>query len=274
MKEISARLQRRLLSLAMEAATTAGEFIVSRQRDIGTITFKSARNPVTETDLQAEHRIIGAIKRVFPDHLVISEESGAGKNESEFVWWIDPLDGTTNFSHGYPHFAVSIALEYRGKLQLGVVYDPVRQELFRATRGNGSYLGRRHIRVSPVKSLLRALMSTGFPYDPRSHPRALKIFSRIVTRTQGVRRDGSAALNLCYLAAGRFDGFWEIGLKPWDTAAGVVILEEAGGRVTDLEGKRFEIREGDVLASNRLLHRQLLNAVRVNQHPKGDKRCA
>ncbi len=273
MNEISKRQRSRLSSLAIKAAREAGKLIARRSKKTGPVGFKSARNPVTETDLLAEKKIVGIIKREYPGHRVIAEETGETGGDSDFSWWIDPLDGTTNFSRGYPHFAVSIGLEHKDRIILGVVFDPLRDELFRAIEGEGAFLNRNRIQTSPVRKLSRALMATGFPYDPASHPRALGIFSRIVTQTQGVRRDGSAALNLCYVAAGRFDGFWEIGLKPWDTAAGIIILREAGGKVTGVDGKKFDIRKGDVLASNRLIHGQLLRIVEESSNKQRRSRC-
>jgi myo-inositol-1(or 4)-monophosphatase len=216
--------------------------------------FKGAIDLVTDFDRRSEEFLVGEIRRRFPAHAVLTEESGAHAG-SGVRWILDPLDGTTNFAHNYPFFAVSVAAEAEGRVEAGCVYDPVRDELFAAQRGGGAALNGRPIRVSSIPELGRALLVTGFPYDVRQHPeRVLPLFTAFLTEAQAIRRDGSAALNLCYLACGRFDGFWEAALAPWDMAAGALIVEEAGGTVTDYVGGPFRLEGREILASNGLIH--------------------
>jgi len=224
---------------------------------------------VTEYDRRAERVVIEGLARRHPDHAVLAEESGAsppasarpsgGSTASPSVRWIvDPLDGTTNFAHNYPFFCVSVAAEVEGALTAGAVYDPVRDELFSAAAGSGATLNGAALEVSDIEQVEDALLVTGFPYDVREHPeRSLPLFEAFLMRAQGVRRDGSAALNLCYLAAGRFDGFWEGHLSPWDMAAGVLIVREAGGRVTNYEGGEFRLERPEILASNGRIHEEM-----------------
>jgi myo-inositol-1(or 4)-monophosphatase len=211
---------------------------------------------VTEYDRRSEALLLRRLRERFPEHAVLAEESGAhAAGASTVRWLVDPLDGTTNFSHNYPFFAVSIAAEIAGELVAGVVLDPVRDELFAAARGAGATLGGAPIHVSDIARLEDALFVTGFPYSVREQPEpTLTIFRNFLMRAQGVRRDGSAALNLCYLATGRFDGFWEGHLSPWDMAAGVMIVREAGGVVTDYAGGPFRLEGRQILASNGRLH--------------------
>jgi myo-inositol-1(or 4)-monophosphatase len=222
---------------------------------------------VTEYDRRSERLLLGLIRERFPHHAVLAEESGAHDQASEVRWIVDPLDGTTNFAHNYPFFCVSIGVEVAGELVVGVVYDPVRDELFAAARGSGATLDDRPIRVSDIASVDQALLVTGFPYDVREHPeRSLPAFEAFLMRAQGIRRDGSAALNQCYLACGRFDGFWEGHLSPWDMAAGVVITREAGGRVTAYDGGEFRLDARQILATNGHIHdemRQILAEARA-----------
>jgi myo-inositol-1(or 4)-monophosphatase len=214
---------------------------------------------VTEYDRRSETFLLGAIAARFPGHSVLAEESGVHAAQAARVRWIvDPLDGTTNFAHNYPFFAVSIGVELDGELAAGAVYDPVRDELFAAARGEGATLNGSAIQVSAVRRVEDALLVTGFPYDVREHPeRSVPLFEAFLTRAQGVRRDGSAALNLCYLAAGRFDGFWEGALSPWDMAAGVVLVREAGGIVTDFTGGPFGLERRQILGTNGRLHDEM-----------------
>jgi myo-inositol-1(or 4)-monophosphatase len=210
---------------------------------------------VTEHDRRAEAVLLEGIRRRFPDHAVLAEESGLHASTSAVRWLLDPLDGTTNFAHNYPFFSVSVAAERDGRLVAGAVFDPVRPELFAAAEGRGATLDGAPIRVSRVARLEDALLVTGFPYDLRERPEAyLPAFQDFLVRAQGVRRDGSAALNLCYLAAGRFDGMWEEDLAPWDMAAGVLIVREAGGTVTRFDGSDFRLDGREILASNGRIH--------------------
>jgi len=219
---------------------------------------------VTEYDRRSERLLLDAIARRYPGTAVLAEESGAhtgtmaAGSAGALRWILDPLDGTTNFAHNYPFFAVSIAAEVDGELAAGVVFDPVRDELFAAARGHGATLNGTPVRVSSIARVEDALLVTGFPYDVREHPeRSLPQFQAFLMRAQGIRRDGSAALNLCYLAAGRFDGFWEASLSPWDVAAGALLIREAGGTLTDYDGGPFRLESRRILASNGRLHEEM-----------------
>ncbi|MFQ5542173.1 MAG: inositol monophosphatase family protein, partial [Candidatus Binatia bacterium] len=212
---------------------------------------------------QAEERIVHALQKHFPDHSILAEEETtiAGP-QSGYRWIIDPLDGTTNFAHAYPHFSVSIALEREGEIILGLVYDPLREESFKAAKGQGASLNGKPIQTSKVTELERALLATGFPYDRRERAALyLAFFKAFMVRSQGIRRNGSAALDLCYLACGRVDGFWEFKLHPWDIAAGGLIVREAGGNLTDFSGKDFSIWSEETLGSNGLIHAEMLRIV-------------
>ena len=239
-----------LLNIAVRAARRAGEVIVRSLNSLEalTITSKGRNDFVSEVDRAAEAEIIGIIRRHYPDHAVLAEESGAS-GEHDTLWIIDPLDGTTNFLHGFPVFAVSIACQQKGRLEHAVVYDPMRQELFTASRGGGAHLDNRRIRVSKQRSLEGALIGTGFPF--RATDRYLDAyFAMLKAATQctaGIRRPGAAALDLAYVAAGRTDGFWEIGLSPWDTAAGTLLVQEAGGHIGPLTGTEYT-QGGNVIA--------------------------
>jgi len=215
---------------------------------------------VTQFDRRSEERILARIAERFPGSAVLAEESGTHREEgaSELRWIVDPLDGTTNFAHNYPFFAVSIAAEVAGTMTAGAVFDPVGREMFAAARGAGATLNREPIRVSEIAALEDALLVTGFPYDVREHPeRLLPAFQAMLARAQGIRRDGSATLNLAYTAMGRFDGFWEARLSPWDLAAGTLLVREAGGIVTDYRGGAFDLAGGEILASNGRLHEEM-----------------
>lgn len=255
-----------MLDFAIQTARDAGRILAERFGRKIEISNKSEIDLVTESDLAAERLIIDRIKTYHPRHSILAEESGVTNphdHESDWRWIIDPLDGTTNYAHGYPCFCVSIALEHRGRLEVGVVYDPIREELFAAERGQGAALNGRRITVSQTRNLGSALLCTGFPYDVRQRTEFARHFASFIMHAQGVRRDGAAALDLAYVAAGRFDGFWEEGLKPWDVAAGVLLIEEAGGRVSDYHGQPFIIHEPPIMASNGLIHeemRQLLES--------------
>lgn len=252
-----------LLKTATEAATQAGMLLSRYARDGFQITHKSLIDLVTEADHAAEQCVIDVILTSFPNHRILAEERGEiDQSPSLYRWIIDPLDGTTNFAHGFPTYCVSIGLEYKGVCVLGVVYDPTRDELFSATRGGGARVNDRAIHVSRTPQLDRALLVTGFAYDIRETPNNnLDHFARFALRAQGLRRTGSAALDLCYVAAGRFDGFWEVKLKPWDMAAGVVILQESGGQITNLRGQSHSLYGEELVSSNGLIHEAMIMVI-------------
>jgi myo-inositol-1(or 4)-monophosphatase len=256
-----------LLNFATQTARAAGHLLAERFGRELQISNKSEIDLVTEADLASEKLIIERIKAFYPRHAILAEESGASAlvdgAASEWRWIIDPLDGTTNYAHGYPCFCVSMGLEHKGKLELGVIYDPVRDELFTAERGQGATLNGRRIQVSQTRSLNSALLCTGFPYDVRERSEFARHFTNFIMNAQAVRRDGSAALDLAYVACGRFDGFWEEGLHPWDVAAGVLLIEEAGGRASDYDGAAFDIYRAPILASNGLVHEQMMRVLSI-----------
>lgn len=252
-----------ILNIAVKAARRAGDLIVKSlsRLDSLDVSSKGRNDFVTDIDRAAEQDIIATIRRLYPDHAILAEESGrSGRDEN--LWIIDPLDGTTNFLHGNPVFAVSIAFERRGRLEHAVVYDPLRQEFYTASRGEGAQLEGRKIRVSKQKELAGALIGTGFPY--RANTRWLEPYismMRVVMMTAaGVRRPGSAALDLAFVAAGRLDGFWEIGLAPWDTAAGTLLITEAGGLVSNLSGNEYT-QGGNIICGNPKVHAELVAAL-------------
>ena len=249
---------------AIEAARAAGAILQERARLGFRIEHKNAVNLVTDADTQAEQAIIERIREAHPEHQILAEEQGiVVQNDSPYKWVIDPLDGTTNFAHGFPAYCVSIGVEYQGSCILGVVFDPTRQELFVGEMGSGAFLNDQPIRVSQTASLNAALVVTGFGYDIReTSNNNLDYFARFALRAQGVRRMGAAALDLCYVASGRLDGYWELKLHPWDTAAGVVILEEAGGQVTDLQGNPYSIYGTGIVASNGQFHNEMVDVLR------------
>jgi myo-inositol-1(or 4)-monophosphatase len=249
-----------LLNIAVRAARAAGEVIVRSLNRLEslTITSKGRNDFVSEVDHAAEAEIIKIIRKNYPSHAFLAEESGR-TGDSETIWIIDPLDGTTNFLHGFPTFAVSIACQIRGRLEHGVVYDPISQEIFSATRGSGAHLDNRRIRVSKQRGLEGALIGTGFPYraNARYMDCYLAMLRAVMENTAGVRRPGSAALDMAYVAAGRTDAFWEIGLSPWDTAAGTLLVQEAGGRIGTLTGAEYT-QGGNVLAGSPKVYAAML----------------
>lgn len=251
-----------LLNIAVRAARRAGDLIVKSLSRLDSIQVASkGRNDfVSEIDRAAEAEILGTIRRAHPDHAFLAEESGKS-GDSEFVWIVDPLDGTTNFLHGFPQFAVSIALQHRGRMSQGVIYDPMRQELFTASRGEGAQLEGRRIRVSKQPGLEGALIGTGFPYRANAQwlESYLSMMKSIMTSAAGLRRPGAASLDLAYVAAGRLDGFWEIGLSPWDTAAGTLLIQEAGGHVGTLIGEEYR-QGGNLIVGNPKVFAALVEA--------------
>ncbi len=252
-----------MMGLALKVAEKAGRIQKDHLGKLKGYELKGVANLVTEVDLACEETIIGMIREGYPDHGFLAEERGAERGDADNVWIIDPLDGTTNYAHGYLRFCVSIALQVKGTVELGVVYDPMMNETYRAIRGQGSFLNDTPLEVSAVERLEDALLGTGFSYDRGARlGRSLRIFERIIPEVQSVRRDGSAALNLCYVAAGRFDGFWEFHLNPWDIAAGKLIIEEAGGKVTDLGGKPVPLDKQEIWASNGKVHQELIRLVK------------
>ena len=257
-----------LLNFAIQTARDAGRLLAERFGRKLRVTNKSELDLVTESDLAAERLIIDRIKTYHPRHAILAEESGASQPANSAAqdgwrWIIDPLDGTTNYAHGYPCFCVSIGLEHKGRMEVGVVYDPMRDELFTAERGEGASLNGRRIQVSPVGSLAGALLCTGFPYDVRERSEFARHFANFIMNAQAVRRDGAAALDLAYVACGRFDGFWEEGLKPWDVAAGSLLVAEAGGRVSKYDGGPLSIYTPPILASNGLVHEQMMRVLSI-----------
>ena len=242
-----------MLNIAIRAAHRAGDFIarkINKLPDLK-VEVKAPNDYVSEVDREAEARIIDELRKAYPDHGIIAEESVAIDSDAEYRWIIDPLDGTTNFLHGFPHYAVSIACQHRGKLQHGVIYDPFKQELFAASRGAGATLNNRRIRVAGKKSMQGTLLATGFPFrNPEQVDEFMKLLKVLYTSAGDIRRAGSAALDLAYVAAGRLDGYWESGLKAWDLAAGALIVREAGGLVTDYAGDGNFLDNGQVVAAN------------------------
>jgi myo-inositol-1(or 4)-monophosphatase len=248
------------LLIAKQASRTAGKVLSGRFGRVQRVVKKGTIDLVTEADLEAEKAILQILQESFPHDNLLSEEAGRQTENSGRTWLVDPLDGTTNFAHAFPFFAVSIALEVDGDLVAGVVYDPFKDELYEAATGSGARLNDEPIHVSSVSQLGDSLLGTGFPYDVQEKPeRVMELFERMVVRAQGVRRPGSAALDLCYLAAGRFDGFWEEGLHPWDTAGGAIIVHEAGGKVTTFAGEPFSPYKSSIVAANPLLHKTMLS---------------
>ncbi len=252
-----------MLNIAVKAARAAGKVINYGSQNLDRLTVHSKRENdfVSEIDQKAEHAIIDILRDAFPNHAILAEESGVS-GESEYQWVIDPLDGTTNFLHGFPQYAVSIALLHRGQLSQAVIYDPVRNDLYTASRGRGAFLNERRIRVSKRDKLQDALIGTGFPYRDFTHLDAYTaMFRDLVQKTSGLRRPGSAALDLAWVAAGQTDGFFEIGLNPWDIAAGCLLIQEAGGLVSDFAGEENYLQSGNVVAGNPKVFVQLLQTI-------------
>ncbi|MGD8908217.1 MAG: inositol-1-monophosphatase [Chromatiales bacterium] len=259
-----------MVTIAVRAAREAGRIITRNFNRIDrlTVTDKGRNDFVSEVDRNAEAVIIDVLREKYPHHAILAEESGAHTG-NEFEWVIDPLDGTTNFLHGLPQFAVSIALKVKGRLDIGVVYDPIKEEMFTASRGEGALLNDRKIRVSNRKSLNGALLGTGIPYrDQRFMDNYLGMLKDLTVDTAGVRRPGSAALDFAYVACGRTDGFWELGLKEWDFAAGALLVREAGGLVTDIAGGERFLETGNLIAGSIKVHNAMLRRIRPHLDDK------
>jgi myo-inositol-1(or 4)-monophosphatase len=258
-----------MLNTAVKAARRAGNLInrATRNLDIVAVREKAANDFVTEVDQEAEQTIIRALREAYPDHSILAEESGAS-GDSEFQWIIDPLDGTTNFLHGFPQYAVSIALKHRDVVTQAVIYDPSRNDLFTATRGRGAFLNDQRMRVSKRITLKSSLLGTGFPFRQMEHIDAyLATLRHMMANAAGVRRAGSATLDLAYVAAGRLDGFWEFGLAPWDMAAGGLLITEAGGLVGDLTGENRYLETGNIICGTPKVFVELLNALAPHLPP-------
>jgi len=251
-----------LKRIALKAVKEGGAILMKYLGKIKSIDYKGEINLVTEADRRSEEVILNIIKDNYPDHRILAEETGESGNSSPFKWIIDPLDGTTNYAHGYPCFCVSLAVEHEEEVIYGAVYDPVKDELFTAEKGKGAFLNGKEIKTSSTKQLDQSLLCTGFPYDVRDDMDSNMInFRTFLMKAQAVRRDGSAALDLCHTAAGRFDGFWEQKLFPWDVAAGGLLVTEAGGKLSNFKGENFSIYDNEIVASNGIIHDQMVEAL-------------
>jgi myo-inositol-1(or 4)-monophosphatase len=246
------------LAFAERVALGAGKILSEGFHQKKRVTYKGSINPVTQYDLKSEDFIVSRITRKYPGHAILTEEGSDRSSESRYRWVIDPLDGTVNYAHGMPVYSVSIGLQFEQESVVGVVYDPEQKEMYSAAKGIGAFLNKKRIKVSTQRNLKRALLATGFAYNiGTARKNNLGMFARMMKHAQAIRRLGSAALDLCWLAAGRFDGFWEYYLHPWDTAAAILIVEEAGGLVTRIDGKEYSIFDKQILASNGLIHKSM-----------------
>jgi myo-inositol-1(or 4)-monophosphatase len=260
----------RYRAVAAEAVLRAGALQKARYGQELEVRHKGTIDLVTDVDRACEDEVLRVIRSRFPDHDVVAEETPVESTGSRTVWYVDPLDGTVNFAHGYPFFSASVAVAVDGSAVAGAVYDPIKEELFTAERGGGAFLNGRPLRVSRTDLLVKSLLVTGFPYDVHEDVEGkLRMFRRFMGVAQAVRRDGSAALDLCYLAAGRIDGFFEERLNSWDMAAGNLMIEEAGGRVSRYDGTPLALRHDEILASNGLLHEAMLQVVQGRSSPRG-----
>lgn len=253
-----------MLNFAIEIARDAGKILLQKFGRKINISKKGEIDLVTEADLASEKFIIEKIKSYYPKHSILAEESGQAVllGDSKWKWIIDPLDGTTNFAHGYPCFCVTLAVEHKEEIVIGVTYDPTRDELFVAEKGNGACRNNKKISVTETDELGNSLLVTGFPYDISKRENFTRHFTDMLLKSRAVRRDGSAAIDLAYVACGRFDGFWEEGLNAWDVAAGVLLIEEAGGQVTYFDGSRYSVYQPPICASNGLIHQQMLDILK------------
>jgi myo-inositol-1(or 4)-monophosphatase len=246
------------LEVAMEAAYEAGGILMAEFARPVDISYKGEVDIVTQADRRSEQAIVTCLRKRFPKHAIVAEEGGGSESDSPFRWHVDPLDGTTNFAHGYPCFAVSIGLEEAGELIAGVIFQPVSGELFTAVKGEGAYLNRKKIQVSVIQKLATSLLVTGFPSVKRAQNPNIHYYWDFTLRSHGVRRDGSAAMDLASVACGRFEGFWEFGLRSWDTAAGVLLVREAGGTVSRFDGQPYQLGDRELLASNGNVHSEMI----------------
>lgn len=246
------------LQAAIDTAKEAGEILMSELAHPPQISYKGEVDIVTQADKRSEACVVSRLRSRFPDHAIVAEEGGGvAAASSRYIWYVDPLDGTTNFAHGFPVFAVSIGLLEDGEPVAGVVFNPWSRELFSASRGRGAYLGDKQIHVSQVERMAFGLLATGFPTHKRGDSHNIHYYGEFTLRSHGVRRAGSAALDLCMVACGRYDGYWEFGLKPWDSAAGILIVREAGGLVTDFSGNIYHPGDPVILASNGRIHAEM-----------------
>ncbi len=245
------------LEVAIDTAREAGSILLAEFGRPVKISYKGEVDIVTQTDRRSEQAIVTRLRSHFPKHAIVAEEGGGAESDSPFRWHVDPLDGTTNFAHGYPCFAVSIALEEAGELLAGVIFQPVSGELFTAAKGEGAHLNQKRIHVSAIEKLATSLLATGFPSNKRAQNPNIHYYWDFTLRSHGVRRDGSAALDLAAVACGRFDGFWEFGLHSWDTSAGVLLVREAGGVVTGFDGEPYRLGDRELLASNGHVHAEM-----------------
>ena len=242
------------LTTVVEIARESGALLAQAFKRPVEIEYKRRSDIVTETDRRSEALIVERLRTHFPRHAIVAEEGGGQKTDSDYCWYVDPLDGTTNFAHGFPVFCVTLGLTYRDELVAGVVYDPTREELFSTERGAGAYLNHQRIHASKVSTLAESLLATGFPPFANNNEVNMALYARFTQLTHGIRRAGSAALDLCSVASGRLEGFWELKLNPWDKAAGVLLVTEAGGKVSDLAGGAFKLLGDEIVASNGLVH--------------------
>jgi myo-inositol-1(or 4)-monophosphatase len=247
------------LETSVEIAREAGALLAKYFERRVTFELKGEHDLVTEADRASEQLVVERLRAHFPSHSIVAEEGGGYTGKSEYCWYVDPLDGTTNFAHGFPMYNITMALEQSGQLIAGVVFDPERNEMFTAERGSGAYLNNRRIRVSEVNKIENTLVATGFPSQKRHQNVNVHFYYQLAMVTHGVRRAGSAALDLAYVASGRLDGFWEFGLNPWDMAAGILLITEAGGKCSDMKGGPATLRGPHLLADNGLVHQQILD---------------
>ena len=246
------------LNTAIDIARESGALLMELFTQPLEITYKRRSDLVTVADRRSEALIVERLRQHFPDHGIVAEEGGGQAGGSEYCWYVDPLDGTTNFAHGFPMFCVTLGLAYRGEVIAGVVYDPTRNDLYTVERGAGAFLNGSRLQVSRTEKLSECLVATGFPPFATNHELNIQFYFRFTELTHGIRRAGSAALDLCSVAAGRFDAFWELKLNPWDKAAGSLLVTEAGGRMSDIQGRPFNLLGHDVFASNGHVHEQML----------------
>jgi myo-inositol-1(or 4)-monophosphatase len=262
------------LDVAVEIARESGALLAQLSGQPREISYKRKSDIVTDADRRSEAMILERLRGHFPDHAIVAEESGARRTGSDYCWYVDPLDGTTNFAHGFPVYCVTLALAYRDEVVVGVVYDPNREEMFAAERGAGATLNGQSISVSQTADLAESLLGTGFPPFASNHDLNLQLFFKLTHLSHGIRRAGAAALDLCSVAVGRFEGFWELKLNPWDKAAGSLLVTEAGGTVTDLAGGPFSLHRDEIFASNGLIHETMLEVFSEILEEPGKVKCS